>query len=204
MNKRRTVTSRTRGIAALALTVALTITSGSVLLTAPITMPGCNQQDVAAALRDADSGAQSFLNYARGTYPQDDPRLAKVELFAKHVHTVAVEYPTLTDAAGQIKLLPTLNLALKMFQDEILPLMNLTPEQQLIAFAIDVGLRIAANRFVKTSEQLIAKSGAAKDERPGRRARAVVTEAGVQTDVDVDAELAKAKELLAKPKVPKP
>lgn len=188
-----------RGFAAIALTITLTITSGTVLLTAPVTMPACgSQQDVAAALRDADSGAQSFLTYARGTYPQADPRLKRIELFAKHVHTVAVEYPTLTDAAGQLKLLPTLNLALNMFQTEILPLMNLSPTQRLIALGIDMALRIAANRFVTTAEQLIAKSAAALDAQPGRKARAAVTEANIQTDVDVDAELAKVKKLLTK------
>lgn len=196
---------RTRGFASLVLTIVLSLSSGALLLTAPVTMPACNQADVAASLRDADVGAQNFLAFAKQTYPIGDKRISRIQLFADNVHVVAVEYPNLTDAEGQLKLLPTLNLALTMFHDEILPLMKLSPTQILIAYGIDTGLRIAANHFITHANALIAASRAAQTASAGTKAKATANEAGVDvSSINVDAELAKAKAFLATPKVKKP
>lgn len=194
-----------RGFAAISLTLVLTLVTGSIVATAPLTMKSCDSKSVSSALNDADGFGQSFLSFARQTYAANDPRLARVELFASKLHEVAVKYPTLTDAEGQIALLPTLNFVLTMFRDEILPLMNLSPTQKLIAFGIDAGLRIAANHFVNKAADLIAASPAARSAKQGKKGTAVAMESSVATEgVDVDAELEKTKAFLATPKVEKP
>ena len=89
------------------------------------------------------------------------PEAAKIKHFADIVSKLATDYAAATTANQQLALLPTIQMALTLFEQDIVPLLHVSPSFLVAIAAIDAGLRIAANHFVTIATQA-EKKGADK------------------------------------------